>query len=322
VVLLVGLVLTYELPGDQIRGGGPSPRGVEAVFLTGGGGEGSSLDAGPLEQPVATESPVREFLAADEGAESDARTGLDTPRSETLLREDSADLTTAPAEPRQQTSSATQHGDVQLAQGDGDEGKSSRASGSGGLPNGYAHTGVFGVTGEGRKFVYVFDRSGSMDGHGGAPLSAAKSELVASLHDLDETHQFQIIFYNERPRVFSPTGVAGRLVFGSDQNKTLAEKFVGSITADGATRHEEALAMALKMAPDVIFFLTDADEPRLTADQLSRIARLNQGTSINTIEFGYGPQVERENFLTKLARQNAGKHVYVDVSKLRQRRAR
>ena len=41
------------------------------------------------------------------------------------------------------------------------------------LRGGYARTGVFGVSGEGHKFVYVFDRSGSMDGHGGAPLSAA-----------------------------------------------------------------------------------------------------------------------------------------------------
>ena len=181
---------------------------------------------------------------------------------------------------------------------------------------GTARTGVFGAVGEGRKFVYVFDRSGSMDGHGGAPLSAAKSELVASLNDLGTTHQFQIIFYNEHPRVFNPTGTPGRLVFGTDQNKYLAQKFVGSITADGATRHEEALEMAIKMAPDVIFFLTDADEPRMTAKQLARVAHLNQGTSINAIEFGYGTQSDPDDFLVKLARQNGGKHVYVDISRL------
>ena len=77
------------------------------------------------------------------------------------------------------------------------------------MRGGYARTGVFGVIGEGHKFVYVFDRSGSMDGHGGAPLAAAKAELIASLKDLGQMHQFQIIFYNEQPRIFSPTGVAG-----------------------------------------------------------------------------------------------------------------
>ncbi len=110
-----------------------------------------------------------------------------------------------------------------------------------------------------------------------ARLRTAKNELINSLKDLGQTHQFQIIFYNERPRVFNPTGAPGRLVFGNDQNKYLAQKFVGSITADGATRHEEALETALRMSPDVVFFLTDADEPRLTEKQLARIAALERG---------------------------------------------
>lgn len=185
---------------------------------------------------------------------------------------------------------------------------------------GGAKTGVFGVRGEGHKFVYVFDRSGSMDGHNGAPLGAAKSELIGSLADLGQVHQFQIIFYNEQPRVFNPSGSPGRLVFGTDQNKNLARKFVGSITASGATRHEEALEMALRMSPDVIFFLTDADEPRMTAKQLAHLSQMNRGTSINAIEFGFGAQRDTDNFLVKLARQNGGQHVYVDISRLSQAR--
>ena len=37
---------------------------------------------------------------------------------------------------------------------------------------------------------------------------------------------------------------------------------------------------------------------------------------INTIEFGYGPATESDNFLIRLARQNHGQHVYVDISQL------
>lgn len=184
------------------------------------------------------------------------------------------------------------------------------------MQGGQARTGVFGLVGEGHKFVYVFDRSGSMDGHGGAPLVAAKAELVSSLGDLGQTHQFQIIFYNEQPRIFSPSGDVGRLVFGTDQNKNLARRFVGSITASGATRHVEALQMALRMAPDVIFFLTDADEPRMTPGELARIAQMNRGTTINTIEFGTSPQADNDNFIVRLARQNGGQHVYIDVTRL------
>jgi len=181
---------------------------------------------------------------------------------------------------------------------------------------GYARTGVFGIESEGYKFIYVFDRSGSMGGHGGAPLAAAKKQLIDSLQHLGQTHQFQIIFYNDDPHVFNLTGSPSRLVFANDQNKTLAERFIGSITADGGTAHEEALTKALRMGPDVIFFLTDADEPRLGATELQRIARANKGAVINTIEFGYGPAFENDNFLIRLARQNRGKHVYVDISQL------
>ena len=196
------------------------------------------------------------------------------------------------------------------------QGFTAQPQGSNRVRGGKARTEVFGAVGEGNKFVYVFDRSGSMDGHGGAPLASAKAELLASLDHLEPTHQFQIIFYNNRPRVFNPTGVLGRLVYGTDQNKYLANKFVGSITADGATRHEEALEMALRMQPDVLFFLTDADQPQLSPAQLSQIAQMNRRTSINAIEFGYGPQSDADNFLVRLARQNNGMHVYVDVSQL------
>lgn len=197
---------------------------------------------------------------------------------------------------------------------------SQRGGGSKKLRGGYARTGVFGAVGEGHKFAYVFDRSGSMDGHGGLPLAMAKSELLSSLRDLGDTHQFQIIFYNEHPRIFNLSGSPGRLVFGSQQNKALAQKFVGGITADGGTEHEEALMMALRLAPDVIFFLTDADEPRMTPQQLARIERMNPGTTINAIEFGYGPQTDANNFLVQLAHRNAGNHVYIDVAEIGRQR--
>jgi len=91
---------------------------------------------------------------------------------------------------------------------------------------------------------------------------------------------------------------------------------VTGIVANGGTRHLEALQLALKMRPDVIFFLTDADEPQLTAAELARIQRWNYGTTIHAIEFAYGPQSSADNFLIRLARQNGGQHAYVDLSRL------
>jgi hypothetical protein len=183
---------------------------------------------------------------------------------------------------------------------------------------GQAQTQVFGAQGIGTKFVYVFDRSGSMEGFGGRPLAAAKRELVKSLAPLDSVHEFQIIFYNENPQVFNPEMPRPpRLRFGTEQEKRQAESFVRSVVANGGTQHIKALRVALRMAPDVIFFLTDADDPQLTSAELDEIRRLNKaGTTINAIEFGSTSAPRGENFLMRLARENGGKHVYVDVTAL------
>lgn len=198
-------------------------------------------------------------------------------------------------------------------------GAAGMTSGSGpatAITGGKGRTGVYGIEGEGYKFVYVFDRSGSMGSGPRSPLASAKAELLRSLESLEATHQFQIIFYNEDPLIMNITGQSGRLVFGDERNKQLARQWVGGVLADGGTEHLAALELALRLNPDVIFFLTDADQPELTPGQLLRIQRLNGGrTAINAIEFGLGPALRRENFLVTLARQNGGQYVYVDVSR-------
>lgn len=180
-------------------------------------------------------------------------------------------------------------------------------------------TQVFGVKGQGSRFVYVFDRSASMSAYDGRPLAAAKRELVASLQGLRSVHQFQIVFYNENPRVLNLfPGQTPQMVFANDEGLKLAERFVGGIYADGGTAHMKALELALKMRPDVIFFLTDADEPQLSQTDLDRLARLNGGTVISAIEFGSGPQLKsgRRSFLQRLAESSGGEHGYVDVTRL------
>ncbi len=198
-------------------------------------------------------------------------------------------------------------------------------SGGAGLPargsigGNQAKTSIFGAEGVGSKFVYVFDRSASMDGYQGRPLRAAKGELIASLNDLEKVHQFQIIFYNETPTVFNPNHPQPpRMLFGDDQTKRLAKNFVRGIIAAGGTRHMEALNLALGMNPDVIFFLTDAAEPQLSPSELQKVRTKNNrvGATIHAIEFGAGPNQGGMNFLRRLAAQNGGSHIYVDVTLL------
>ena len=173
---------------------------------------------------------------------------------------------------------------------------------------------VFGVEGVGTKFVYLFDRSTSMQG---PPLAAAKHQLIESLNSLDSIHQFQIIFFNNELQQFDITGGGKRIAFATERNKNLAAKFIGGITADGGTDRFTALAAAVELRPDVVFFLTDADSP-MPQSELAQIARLNRRASatICTIEFGSGPQQRSSNFLTELAHLTGGQYGYIDTMRL------
>ncbi len=205
-------------------------------------------------------------------------------------------------------------GETSLA---GDAFESKRPPGSN-HDSGETTTTLFGVSGSGSHFVYVFDRSDSMNGNGGLPLRSAKRELIKSLRTLTEKQRFQIIFYNDQPQPFQTTGMPTQLMQGEKAILTRAERYVDSVTAFGGTEHDSALKMALRMGPDVIFFLTDARIPRLSSSQLAEIRRRaeNSGTTIHAIEFGAEPLPPAESFLKDLAAQNLGQYQYVDVRML------
>jgi len=266
--------------------------GPEGDYYQGESGSDTSADASPAPQ-----NSVNLDQALDDSPPSDPTDVL-------------------PAAPDVIGPGALQGGGVGTAMGATKGGGAAGSPGRGGLGGARARTSVFGTVGEGSKFVYVFDRSGSTGGPGRNALGVAKAELLRSLEDLDKVHQFQIIFYNEMPIAFNPSGAPGKLAFGTPENKERAARFVRSITSDGGTRHDAALKLAIKMQPDVIFFFTDADEPRLSPRQLDEIHRWAGGITINAIEFGLGPKQSAANFLEKLARQNNGQYAYVDITRV------
>ncbi len=180
-------------------------------------------------------------------------------------------------------------------------------------PGEKAQVSLFGVKAQGAKFVYVLDRSGSTDGK---LLAAAKAEILASIENIDDVHQFQLVVYNERPKAFNPAGPNGQLAFGTDANRAEVKKFLGTFEADGGTDHMAALSMAIRMRPDVIFLLTDGDKPLVTAQELARIDRIGPGIVIHTIQFGEGPHRDADGWMGKLAHQSGGEYRYVDTAKL------
>ena len=178
-----------------------------------------------------------------------------------------------------------------------------------------ATTMFFGVSGSGSRFIYVLDRSDSMNG---PPLSAAKRETIRSISTLGESQSFQIVIYNNRPSYASPRGQAFWMLPGNDSMKQWATQYIRSIPAHGGTEHYDALKLALKLEPDVIFLLTDANIPQLRRSRLDEIRVLCEraGTTIHAVEFGTEVVAPEGSFLRTLAAENGGEYRYLDVRTL------
>jgi hypothetical protein len=170
----------------------------------------------------------------------------------------------------------------------------------------------FGLEAAGERVVYVCDRSASMAEPGGEPLAAAKRELLASIESLGDSRQFQLIFYNQRQTMFSPGGGRGLPLFTDERTLEELRRFVDGISAAGGTRHAEAVAAALRLAPDVVFILTDADAgDDLTEDELRRLSgRLGQARCM-VVQFGGGTG-RRSPRLARLAEISGGVYRVVE----------
>ncbi len=192
----------------------------------------------------------------------------------------------------------------------------------GGSP-GIKGTSFIGIGAVGKRFVYVIDRSSSMAQD--KALQAAKLELLSSIQQLDETQQFQIIFYNQNVHVLDTRGGRFDVFRGTDAHRLRVTEQIRDITPSEGTDHLPAILEGLKFNPDVLFLLTDgAAESILHPGDLEQIRRHNRGGSlIHCIEFGRGaksPYVDSANFMVELAKQNQGRYVYRDTRTVLQTR--
>ena len=191
------------------------------------------------------------------------------------------------------------------------DGGSANGSGRGAGKGNKSKADFFGLVGSGSSFAYVMDRSDSMNSYEGAPLRYAKRELLKSLESLNEYNQFQVVFYND-----SLSPMSARMIFATESNKNRAANFIRNMPGDGGTAHLPALRQALAMSPEVLFFLTDADDPRLSSAQLLDIQRLTEisKTTIHTVQFNLGPAANDGSWIRKLAEMNRGTYKYIDVT--------
>lgn len=175
----------------------------------------------------------------------------------------------------------------------GEAGVSGGGQGSGGAS-------FFGLEVKGGKFVYVVDKSGSMQGR---PLENAKAELMRSISSLGDKQEFYVIFYDTGFQAMPRPG----LVKGSDANKRKCFTWVNSITADSGTDPTEAMKRALELRPDAIWLLSDGQFDQKIAETI-RQANGGGRVVISTIAF---LNRNGEAVLRSIADQNGGKYRFV-----------
>lgn len=117
----------------------------------------------------------------------------------------------------------------------------------------------FGLNERGKKFVYVIDGSKSMnrahDSDAGTRFKRVKLELVKSISALPESAQFFILFFND----YAVTMPAPGLEPASHAAKLKHLQWMQQVITVGNTEPTAAMTMALKLKPDVIYFLSDGD---------------------------------------------------------------
>lgn len=185
---------------------------------------------------------------------------------------------------------------------------------AGSLTPGPNATSFMNIVGEGDSFVYVIDVSSSMQS--GERLNLAKSQLKGSLRLLTSNQRFQILFYNEWTTMMKLRHPPEQDMYrATELSVLLAEREIDRVRPEGGTSHLQPLLEALRLNPDVVYFLTDGDQPRLTRKQLRTVSTANRsGASIHVVEFGSGARESNElSWLEVLAAKSGGKYSYIPV---------
>ncbi len=154
-----------------------------------------------------------------------------------------------------------------------------------------------------KNIVYVIDRSVSMGPNG--KLARAKRELLRSLEQLPADSRFQVILFNSSVEIL--TGDQGAdLLPANPENRRRAAQFLSSALSEGGTLPLPALKRALTLKPDVIFFLSDAED--MSDRDVREITHLNAGrTKIQVVVLEGEHHGNQNSILSMLAHSNRGK---------------
>ena len=177
----------------------------------------------------------------------------------------------------------------------------------------------FGTASRGNKFVFIIDKSGSMEGD---RLAAAKEELCRTLKGLKATDKFMVYFFSDNAE---PMPVPAMLSFfsnnaepmparamlsGTPKNIRWAVKWVRTRSVQGGTAPRQSLHWCFNLRPATVWLLTDG----LFSDEdgaLDTIATGNRQLKarINTVALH---DKDGADILRRIARENDGKYRFVE----------
>src|SRR5262249_12027581 len=136
--------------------------------------------------------------------------------------------------------------------------------------------------------------------------------LAKSLQRLPEGARFQVILYHDVARPLLPSQPGWLEATPTRIQEAVAA--LAQVPSEGATNHAAGLRAGLQLRPDVLFFLTDADD--LTHEHMRLAVQLNpQGrTVIHTIELSLDNRDRPMMPMQVLARLSRGTYQAVDLS--------
>jgi hypothetical protein len=162
----------------------------------------------------------------------------------------------------------------------------------------WRQTSFFGIRVRGQFFIYVLDGSGSMIDEDRFPR--ATIELRRSVFALRPPQRFEVIFYNDLPIPM----LGGPIPRPADlKSKTALLQWLRTMDPEGGTVPLPALAQAIALSPDAIFFLSDGVLPEETVES---VTKLNRGkVPIHCIDLAGGVGGDQ---LRRIAEANGGSY--------------
>lgn len=274
-------------------------------------GESSTLLVELSLEPEETPLDTFVMLPEEPAVDSDATGGIPDALIDSLAEDIATDIASATSGGGRQL---TDEGDTKASPG--------KRGGDGGASGPRAE--YFGTVAYGDRFVYILDKSGSMNHDGGQSATRydrAADELVRSVYALrDDQWFYVIVFSDETRRMHDDTSLMPRLVQATPENKQALHNWLDTIQPQGNTDPREAIYLALLLKPSAVFLLSDGEFNGHKHGRQSSMLRGNPkveevvaesnegGSPIHTI--AYEDKDARENMYA-LAQQTGGMYRFI-----------